>query len=128
MPLLEIASKKLGTDITMVSPAGSIDTDTYLVFKDKLEPLIKAKPKVLVLDMGKVEYLSSMGVSALLDIKKAVEREGGRLIVVNLQSQVQKVLEIIKALPKEGVFTSRKELDDYLIKIQRNEIDNKKKF
>jgi len=36
-----------------------------------------------------------------------------------LQPQIQKVFDIIKALPSQQVFSTMRELDDYLDRIQR---------
>jgi sigma-B regulation protein RsbU (phosphoserine phosphatase) len=43
----------------------------------------------------------------------------GKVVLLNLQPQIQKVFDIIKALPSQQVFSNMKELDDYLDRMQR---------
>ena len=39
--------------------------------------------------------------------------------MVNLQPQIKKVFDIVKALPEQQIFTSIEEMDNYLKEIQR---------
>ena len=77
----------------------------------------------LVLDMHKVDYINSTGISVILKTRAALERREGELIMVNLQPQVQHVFEIIDLLPTLSVFRSTAELDDYITKIQTRIIE-----
>ena len=43
--------------------------------------------------------------------------------LMNLKPQVEKVFEIINALPSDQVFTNEKEMDEYLDKIQKKVIE-----
>jgi len=43
----------------------------------------------------------------------------GEVLIVNMQPAVQKVFDIVKALPLKSVFRSIEELDDYLDAMQR---------
>jgi len=47
------------------------------------------------------------------------ESHDGTLLASNLQPQVQKVFDIVKAMPSVNVFTSIRELDEYLDVIQK---------
>jgi anti-anti-sigma regulatory factor len=48
-----------------------------------------------------------------------MEARNGSLLLVNVQPQVQKVFDIVKALPSQSVFKSVAELDEYLDYMQR---------
>ena len=41
------------------------------------------------------------------------------VLVVNLQPQIRKVFDIVKAVPVADVFASQRELDDYLDTMQK---------
>jgi anti-anti-sigma regulatory factor len=82
----------------------------------------------VIFDLKSLTYISSMGVSAVLKVKKEIEQKGARLLMANLQPQIKKVFEIIKALPAENIVGSIQELDSYLDSIQRKEIKKNKEM
>ena len=63
-----------------------------------------------------------MGLSVLFKARKRMEELSGVFMMVNLQQQIKKVFEVIKALPDMKIFTSMDEADAYLDKIQRGDI------
>ena len=69
--------------------------------------------------MKHVEYLSSVGVRVILKAKKMLKKQGGSIVLVHLQPQIQKVFEIMQILPSMPVFASIEELDQYLDQMQR---------
>ncbi|HEC69674.1 MAG TPA: anti-sigma factor antagonist [Candidatus Omnitrophica bacterium] len=97
---------------------GSLDTTTYSEFEKEINSLLRENVKVVILNMEKVSYISSMGVSSILEAKRRFEEEGIVFILLDLQPQVKKVFDIIKAFPVQTIFTSVEELDGYLKSIQ----------
>ncbi len=122
MPLAVTITKKQ-EGVYLVSPVGSFDSYTYTDFDDKVEPILVSPIKVVVLDMSGVTYISSRGLTSIFKTKKIVEENGGSFIMAGLQPQVKEVFEIIKVLPTMKVFASVEELDAYLAKIQKGEIE-----
>ncbi|MCM8782493.1 MAG: STAS domain-containing protein [Candidatus Omnitrophica bacterium] len=121
MPLrIDITKKEEG--VFLVSLLGSLDSNTYLDFEADLKPILISSTKALILDLANLNYISSMGVSAILKIKRILEEQGGSLVMTNLQPQIKTVFDIIKALPSMRVFESIQEADRYLTEIQRKEI------
>lgn len=125
MPL-KAGVEKRKNGIYVVSPEGSIDSETYADLERKLQPIVEASAKVIVFNMNMVEYISSMGISVILTTKKAMEKAGGTVIMVNVQPQIKKVFEIVKALPNFNVFASIDEADDYLMRLQQQEMEKRK--
>jgi anti-anti-sigma regulatory factor len=72
-----------------------------------------------VFDLGKLEYLSSAGIRCFVRARKSIEPGGGKVALVNPQPAVRKVLEIVKAMPRGGIFASVAELDAYLDEMQK---------
>jgi anti-anti-sigma regulatory factor len=54
-----------------------------------------------------------------LKTKKALKETSGRMVFTNLQPQIQKVFDILKAIPSLKVFASIQELDRYLDSMQK---------
>ncbi len=118
MPL-KVKSNTRGQGIIVVSPIGSIDASTFSVFDEKMDDILKQKPDVIIFDMEFADYLSSSGIRVLLKTKKALKQTDGRMVFMNLQPQIQKVFDILKAIPTLKVFASIEELDNYLDTMQK---------
>jgi len=121
MPLEILITRRVdGT--CLILPDGSIDSDTAAEFESKVSELIAVPEKTIIIDMAKVTYISSAGLAVIFKGKKIVSGNNGSFMLTNLQPQVQKVFDIIKALPKENIFASIEEADEYLKAIQNREL------
>ena len=99
---------------------GRLDTHTAPSLDKILDGILARKGITrLVFDLGKLDYLSSAGIRCFVRARKALEPHGGKVAIVNPQPAVQKVLEIVKAIPDGGIFRSIAELDAYLDEMQR---------
>jgi len=126
MELLKVSVTKKSEGVFVVSPTGAIDSDTYQILQDSVDPILDPLPKALVFDMKGVSYMSSMGLKVILRTKEAVEKGGGSMLLINLQPQISKIFDIVKAIPAQSIFSSVEELDQYLANIQRKEIEKRK--
>lgn len=99
--------------------SGRLDTSTAPELDKKIEAVDCNEFPVQIVDLSALEYVSSAGLRSLFKAKKRATAGGASLLLVNPQPQVRKVFDIIKALPKESLFTSDEELDAYLDKMQR---------
>ena len=120
---LEIDIKKETEGVYLIVLTGRIDSETYKQLDMKTKPLLSKFTKVIILDMEKVNYVSSAGLGVIFSLKKTVEGNNGSLIISSLRPHVKKVFEVVKALPPENIFASREELDSYLDMVQRKEIE-----
>jgi len=118
MPLQVFVTQKM-IGVFVVSPAGSLDSNTYQTLEKKVDELIKLSPEMIVFDLEKLEYISSMGVRVIAKTKKELKKNNGKIILMHLQPPVKKVFDIIKALPTQQIFSSVTELDAYLDQMQK---------
>jgi len=102
-----------------LAPAGSIDTATAPILEGEVSRVLAASPRAVIFEMGGVEYISSMGVRVVIRTKKELARRGARFAMVDLTPPVRRVFEIVNALPREEIFRSVRELDDYLSAMQK---------
>ena len=116
---LTVTSKQKMDGVYMLSPSGRLDTSTYPILEVRVDVVLQEKPHTLVFDMERLDYISSMGVRVVAKTQKAMKAYNGKVILLNLQPQIQKVFDIIKALPSQQVFSNMGELDDYLDRMQR---------
>ena len=105
--------------VIAVSPIGAINANTYGILEEKIDGILKTPPDVIIFDMEFTDYISSAGIRVLLKTKKAMKATNGRIVFMNLQPQIQKVFDILKAIPTLEVFASIQELDQYLDLMQK---------
>ncbi len=99
--------------------AGRLDTNTYEDLDEKLAPVLTHNLQTLVLDLAGLEYISSAGIRSIFKARKALGGHGGKVLVVNPQAQIQKVFDVVKAVPMNEIFSSTAEADAYLDAMQR---------
>ena len=117
--MLEITVENQPQGRVRVALTGRLDTQTYAQCEQRLQPLLTATTRVLILDMAGLDYISSMGLRVLMKTTRAMGALGGKCIITRLQPPIRKVIEIANALPKEAVFASVEEADRYLDVMQQ---------
>jgi anti-anti-sigma factor len=108
-----------GPGATVVRVTGTLEAETVDGARASLEPVVAAAPKVVVLDLGELTFLSSVGIGLLLDVRKRLSDRGSTVFLTNLQPQIAKVMDIVNALPRATIFKNLAEMDAYLAEIQR---------
>ena len=97
---------------------GALNTDMAPGFEETLSEALQENWQLLVLDMKELDYISSAGLRVIFKAAKQQKGEGRSLAVANRQPQIEKVFEILQALPDMAVFANDAELDDYLDAMQ----------
>jgi anti-anti-sigma factor len=90
--MLNISSRIEGAAM-VVQVSGRIDADTAPGFEYACLQLVRGGEKVVVLDLGGVQYISSAGLRSLLVIGKEQQERGGVLRLANLSATVSRVFE-----------------------------------
>ncbi|MEM1111944.1 MAG: STAS domain-containing protein [Pseudomonadota bacterium] len=104
--------------VARVSLIGALNTDTAPGFEQQLSRVIDAGHQLTVLDMKELDYISSAGLRVIFKAAKTARSDGRRLAAANRKPHIDKVFEILKALPDMAVFANDQELDDYLDTMQ----------
>lgn len=116
---LQIQVSPPGNGSQRVVLAGRLDTHSYEDLDEALAPLLHRQLQSLVLDLAGLDYISSAGIRSLFKARKALGGHGGKVLLVNPQAQIQKVLDVVKAVPMSEIFASTAEADAYLDAMQR---------
>ena len=101
-----------------VSIAGSLDSNTAPQLQQSINTEINESVSTTIIDFKDLDFLSSAGLRVIFKTKKVMDNNGGKFLLVNLQPQIKKVFEIIKALDGMDVFKDQDEMDDYLAAMQ----------
>jgi anti-anti-sigma factor len=112
------------TSVARVALDGALNTDTAPDFEQRLQEVIEGGYQLTVLDMKDLDYISSAGLRVIFKAAKQTTGAGRRLAAANRKPHIDKVFEILKALPDMAVFANEQELDDYLDAMQRQVKDN----
>lgn len=120
---LDITIQPPGHGSQRVSLLGRLDTHTYEDLDEALAPLLTPQLHSLVLDLSNLEYISSAGIRSIFKARKALAGHGGKVLVVNPQPQIQKVFDVVKAVPLNDIFGSTAEADAYLDAMQRKVLE-----
>ena len=126
MPL-KVKSSLTRPGVIAVTPIGSINAGTYSILESALDKILKTPPDVIIFDMEFVDYISSAGIRVLLKTKKALKETNGKMVFMKLQPQIQKVFDILKAIPTLKVFANIRELDQYLDLMQKTSLKDSAK-
>ncbi len=81
----------------IVSPTGRIDQSSADIFQSALAPHLAGCTKngaPLILDFSGVDYISSVGLRALMLAARQVKAQDGRIAIAALQPVVKEVFEI----------------------------------
>ena len=105
--------------VARVSLNGALNTDTSPAFENDLQAVVDKGYALTVLDMAELDYISSAGPRVIFKAAKQTRAAGNRLAAANRKPHIDKVFEILKALPDMAVFANEDELDDYLDEMQR---------
>ena len=124
MPL-QVSVSKRQEGSYLITLEGRLDTNTYLDFEEAIRPVLASSTRLLVLDLAKLDYISSMGIKSLVSARKVVRSRDGHMVLINLQPQIRKVFEIVAALPREAVFSSVEEADKYFDMLQMKELEKR---
>jgi len=100
-----------------VSVSGRLDTTTYAQLEGQLKVTLPSA-NAIVLDMGLLEYISSMGLRVIFKATKDMKAKGGVFMMSNMQPQIKKVFEIANALEQDSVFLTVEEADRYFQAMQ----------
>jgi anti-anti-sigma factor len=103
---------------TVVTLAGRMDTSSSPRAEQALAPVLAAAPKHVVFDLAGLDFISSAGLRVLLGARKTLSDAGSECVLVNMKPQIERVLEVIKALPGMRIFASAREADEYIARIQ----------
>ena len=104
--------------VARVALIGALNTDTAPEFEIRLQEVIAQGFQLTVLDMKDLDYISSAGLRVIFKAAKEVKTAGHRLAAANRKPHIDKVFEILKALPDMAVFSDDAEMDSYLDAMQ----------
>jgi anti-sigma B factor antagonist/stage II sporulation protein AA (anti-sigma F factor antagonist) len=90
---MESIHRRLANSV-ILQPAGRLDLSNADGFKQELLEAVAAATAAVVLDLSRIEYVSSAGLRSLLIASKAATPRGVKLAVAALQPVVKEIFTI----------------------------------
>jgi anti-anti-sigma factor len=79
---MSISYDDVGDDLRRIVITGRLDMPGTDAVAAKLTELTAAPKKAVVVDLTSLRFLASIGISALITSAKAVQRRGGKMVLV----------------------------------------------
>ncbi len=106
---MEVTSKELRR-CTVVRAEGRIDSSTVKILAQTLVSIKEAGRYKIVLNMKDVTFISSAGLGELVDTQKTCQHlKRGELVLAEVPSQIEEILELVGLKPLFKMFDSEVE-------------------
>ena len=89
---MEITQAKQG-QIAILELAGHLDTNSSEIFEKKLLALFDENEHKIVVDLSKLDFISSAGLRVLLMAAKNAKRAHGKIVLCTLNEHVKYVFD-----------------------------------
>jgi anti-sigma B factor antagonist len=92
-------NEKLEGNALTIALEGNFDEFSSPLIEEKIGKNLEEQIKRLLLDLGRVNYISSAGIRVLILAHKAAVKKDKEFIVVDMSEKVREVLEMVGILP-----------------------------
>ena len=106
--MMEIKTEMVN-DIVVLNPVGNLVASSVELLKSQVEKLIEKKFNFLLLDMSRIDFMDSSGLSSIIAANKLITADSGALACAALQEGVRKVFRVTRADQRIAVAETRSE-------------------
>jgi len=93
--IVDIERTQVG-DKVVLHVAGRMDADNAVLFEQQCESCISEGVTSLIIDLGDLRYISSMGLRSFVFFAQKLKEKGGELRICRMNGLVQQVFEITR--------------------------------
>ena len=95
----------------VVKLEGKLDVNLSVSIESELDALTESGSINLILEISKVEYLSSSGIRVFINMMRKIKDKNGRLVLASVPDVIKKIL---KTVDLEDLFEVFDSVDDAL--------------
>ncbi|GMT41728.1 MAG: anti-sigma factor antagonist [bacterium] len=106
---MKISKDTFDNDVELVRLDGRLDVHSTPIVLEMFENMIHDSVIKVILDMSKVEFISSYGLGMLVTTLKNIEDKGGSLKLASLQPEIKAPMEVTGILSRFEVFSNAEE-------------------
>lgn len=93
-PAFQPARVESVQNIPVVTMAGRLDTENMPAFDAQMAPLLAEPHRRILMDLGAVTFISSLGLRSLLKVIKHAAASGGRAALFAVPAPIFEVIEM----------------------------------
>jgi len=93
---MEFYHDEIDNDVLILVADGGLNTDTADQFITDLEKLVDAGVRKIIVDCGKLTYISSFGLGVLLRLHKRLQQHGGDVKLASIEGIVPQALQLTR--------------------------------
>jgi anti-anti-sigma factor len=111
-------------EFIVIKLAGRIDTYNHIFFIRKVQLFIDNGIRNVILDLSKLNYLSSTGIGSIITFYKSLEEVGGQLVICNIPEKIKELFKLLGFINYFNIVNSLDESISFLegeFKIDKNE-------
>ncbi len=90
---MDLREEKIG-GVSVVEVTGRIDSSTAPALGERLSANLEAPKVRILLDLGRLEYISSAGFRILLLAAKRADESGSRLVLCGVAGKVRQLFDL----------------------------------
>ncbi|HUU84046.1 MAG TPA: STAS domain-containing protein [Phycisphaerae bacterium] len=105
---LEIDVERRG-EAVICKLAGSATMDVCHLLNDRLADTVRGEPRLLVLDLGDLEFICSLGLGGLVATYLYARQHQGRVVVAAPHPAVRELLELTRLTTLMPIFATAEE-------------------
>ena len=91
---MRLQYSELDTNIRLIQLSGALDIYGVGDVEVEFVRLCTGENVCVLVDLSKVNYLSSIGIPLLINSAKSLARQGGKMALLNPQRAVENILEL----------------------------------
>lgn len=95
MPEFSIKKQMLGKDMVAIHVSGFLDAHTFEQMEETIEGLFEQKVYRIIVDLSKVNYISSAGCGVFIGAIGEAQENGGDIILLSPTPNVMEVFELL---------------------------------
>ena len=102
---MEISEKRIGS-CAVLAVSGRLDSGVVTLFDRHLSALLERGESNVALDLSKLDFITSRGLSVILGAAKKLQAKQGRIALCGMNDRVRSVFEMCGFLSLFPIFPS----------------------
>ena len=90
---IEVAEERAG-EVLVLSPVGRLDSGNASSFESVVMDHVSGGERRMIVDFGRLDFISSSGMRVLLLAAKALKAQQGTLVLCSMKDHIEEVFQI----------------------------------
>lgn len=106
---MQLNAETINPQVTVLNIVGTVDHSSAPALEKQILEMVKAGARQVILDFGKLEYISSAGLRVLLVAGKKLMENNGALALCCVQPGVKQIIDTVGFNSIFAIHASREE-------------------